>query len=677
MTEIIVFQMGKVASTAICEGLSKSGFQAEQSHFLAENVLVEMTKRLLNPALNDFAIRHNEGQLIANTRLLRRVNWFKKNAAMTGKRLKVITLCRDPIDWYRSEFIQNFNGYYPEIAAWLQLHPKLKTEATQIAQLTQFFQLAFDIAAGLSIPIIDPTYGQKLHQSIAKAGFSQGGTLARHLVRFAAPLRWFPDHFEPVFNINPLAYDLSDENPTVYMDTEFAEILLIRYENIAQTLATIAHFVGLDQFSMPLKNSSKDKNSNDIVNKVFEHIIPKNFIEQVYANPYCQQFGYASPINNPVLPPTITQPPSFVFEKDQPSLAIKDCGKFLFYGFTDLPLLKKPVLSSLPRFSTTIKNCFVSSGVFNPPDNPKALLGALYENGQLILDASNRGSTSKPSIDPINISEDRVSNATSIPGTCVYMGWLSSYFGHLLLEAPARFWFLNSINVAQSRFIFHPLDHNNASVGNIFQNELAQVLFHCFGIRKEQIIIANQDLLVDEVLIPSSLFFLNLTVDPTQLTIYEQIKTYILQDAEPYGIDKNLPKPKKRLYLSRRLLNKAARKASNEDVIERLFLAYGFEIIFPEKLSLQTQISLLSQANIIAGCDGSALHMGVFMPPSSKMIVLSARGIILSQLLMSALGDIETHFINAVKDQTELMMTGAWEADIPFIKEHLNTVIGN
>jgi hypothetical protein len=363
------------------------------------------------------------------------------------------------------------------------------------------------------------------------------------------------------------------------------------------------------------------------------------------------------------------QPSPFVMPIDRPNTTLEDYDVFFAYGFNSLPTLKATPQSSLPRCVMTVNHCFISAAVFRPLEKPQTLLGALYDNGQLIESANYRGATAKPASDPLTISQPRINKALAVQGSCVYLGWLSNFFGHLLLEAPARFWFLNSIDVKKSRFIFHPLG-DNANLKAIFAIELAQVLFSSFGIRKEQIIVADRDLYVEELIIPSSLFFLSLTVDPSQFSIYQQIKHYLLQNQPTNST------PKKKIYLSRRLLKKSnARKASNEEAIEQLFKKYGFEIIFPEQLPLHQQITLLSGAEIIAGCEGSALHLGIFMPLSSKMIILSARSIAMNQLLINTLGNVETHFINAGIDKSVLHFRGIWDADISFIKEQLNKIM--
>ncbi|MBK8815428.1 MAG: glycosyltransferase family 61 protein [Methylococcaceae bacterium] len=385
-------------------------------------------------------------------------------------------------------------------------------------------------------------------------------------------------------------------------------------------------------------------------------------------------------------PNKINKPSPFVLKGNTSPLDIQDYDNFYFYGFSKLPSLKSTLLTSLPSESVTVSDCFISAAsVKNNDEKSKILLGALYENGQVIKSASFRGAT--PGLRPVNspyVDQNRIKKSRLIPDTCVYLGWLLHNFGHLLLEAPARFWFLNSINVEDYHFIFHPLNYARNFIGqvpikNVFKDSFTQILFESFGIDKKQIILADQDLCVKELIIPSSLFFLNQTIDSTQMSIYNKIKYKLIQNTgekrhNSSGEDFFI---RKKLYLSRRLLKTAIqnRKAINEEELEQLFKSYGFEIIFPERLSLAEQIILLNKAEIIAGCDGSALHMGVFLPPSSKIITLTTRGIITNQLLIGAMNNIETHFINAGLDKSTPYKYGKWRANIPFIQENLEQIL--
>ena len=51
----------------------------------------------------------------------------------------------------------------------------------------------------------------------------------------------------------------------------------------------------------------------------------------------------------------------------------------------------------------------------------------------------------------------------------------------------------------------------------------------------------------------------------------------------------------------------------------------GFAVVHPQHMSLVDQIIAAAGADLIAGVDGSALHLSVFMRPGSRMLVLETK----------------------------------------------------
>jgi capsular polysaccharide biosynthesis protein len=75
------------------------------------------------------------------------------------------------------------------------------------------------------------------------------------------------------------------------------------------------------------------------------------------------------------------------------------------------------------------------------------------------------------------------------------------------------------------------------------------------------------------------------------------------------------------LYVRRTSSN---RRFTNQDEVEEVFRARGFEIVLPETLSVQEQISLFSRAKLIAGPTGAAIANMIFAPPGCQVLVLAA-----------------------------------------------------
>ena len=77
----------------------------------------------------------------------------------------------------------------------------------------------------------------------------------------------------------------------------------------------------------------------------------------------------------------------------------------------------------------------------------------------------------------------------------------------------------------------------------------------------------------------------------------------------------------RRLFVSR--LRYKRRQLSNESEIIGICKRYGFEVVYPEQLSLRDQAILFASADIIIGVKGAALANIIFSPPGASVIVLS------------------------------------------------------
>jgi len=68
-------------------------------------------------------------------------------------------------------------------------------------------------------------------------------------------------------------------------------------------------------------------------------------------------------------------------------------------------------------------------------------------------------------------------------------------------------------------------------------------------------------------------------------------------------------KPNRLIFLGRK--SSVAARISNQEEIQSVFSDYGFEIVYPEELSLEQSIELFSQAKIIAGATGAAQQFSI------------------------------------------------------------------
>jgi hypothetical protein len=81
----------------------------------------------------------------------------------------------------------------------------------------------------------------------------------------------------------------------------------------------------------------------------------------------------------------------------------------------------------------------------------------------------------------------------------------------------------------------------------------------------------------------------------------------------------------RKLYLSRK--NTQWRKLLNEDAVSAALAARGFEVLYPEEMSLEAQVRMYQGASLVVAPNGSSLLNAIFAAPDVKLLVLSQRGL--------------------------------------------------
>ena len=94
----------------------------------------------------------------------------------------------------------------------------------------------------------------------------------------------------------------------------------------------------------------------------------------------------------------------------------------------------------------------------------------------------------------------------------------------------------------------------------------------------------------------------------------------------------------RKVYFTRSRLGVSVGRFCNEDLLEQLLLADGYEIVAPETLSLNRQVAIMQDAETMIFAEGSALHLyGLVQRPEQNVCVIQRRhelpSLIKSQLL--------------------------------------------
>lgn len=167
----------------------------------------------------------------------------------------------------------------------------------------------------------------------------------------------------------------------------------------------------------------------------------------------------------------------------------------------------------------------------------------------------------------------------------------------------------------------------------ISQKQIKQVLFHSYdGDHNYSKIIKYQKELLDLLnivnvkIIDSPAVVINLKVQHENVVLNGSINESAV--AVWRSIVKNTKivpqKTNTKIFLSRSKIDKSLKRVneSYEAHYEDNFQQKGFEIIYPEYLSINEQINIINSAQTIAGFSGSALHLSIFSEPGTKIIEL-------------------------------------------------------
>jgi hypothetical protein len=258
---VLIYQMGKVASSALVEALSGAGVPAAQTHFLGRQALVAILGRLLNPELDPHFYRHMKGQFDANlvlTRQLQAARTALEQGAERGRKVKVITLSREPLSWYRAEFLQNFAGYIQTIrrACGRSVDDGSADAACIAESLGKLFETLGRLRSQ-EFKGIPAGLQRMLSSALAEHGQTELLGNAQNLFK---PVLWFQRLFE-----EPTGIDIFAQSPVtagagvLRFESHFCDALVVRYEDLQGALPAIAAFVGLPKLKLPRANVSAEK----------------------------------------------------------------------------------------------------------------------------------------------------------------------------------------------------------------------------------------------------------------------------------------------------------------------------------------------------------------------------------------------------------------------------------
>ena len=250
-------------------------------------------------------------------------------------------------------------------------------------------------------------------------------------------------------------------------------------------------------------------------------------------------------------------------------------------------------------------------------------------------------------VPPVAKTADRLSRAC-------FGGYLFDHYGHFLLEGLAR---VLSTEISASTdpiVFFNPqrMTHLPSYMSTVFSR---------IGVDPARIQLCDKPVLVDELRVQEPSFEIRGFVRPG---VYDRLKADVAA-AQASQI----------VYLTRSKL--IGRRVIEGESIFAEWLArhMAADVIAPETLSLEAQLSKYCGAGYILGCEGSAFHTLMFLRRTSNAVIFCSSLPNMNYLLCDELFDGNTIYVRAVQAERDADGRARWKLDTEVAVKVVSSVL--
>lgn len=290
---IIVYQMGKVASTSIVASLNDfDDIEAVQSHFLGEDALRAVLPSIIGADVPQYFFKHQLGQFVENTIITRRMNQILANRS-NGDKLVVISLARDPIEWVRSGIVQDAAGYLPIFQAICE------NKGLPCSSDVDAVENGLDFILKSTCDLLEAKGGIDLYlENTARDPNRFNGTIfkknpgtARLFSMILRPVDWFEKHFEAALGVQ--VSEMTKTNDLLVLRRDNADYIIGRYEDMSSALTRWLRDEDICDISeFRRENTSGEKPFSKQISEVFKGDQGMRLQNLFQKTAYSQQFEY-------------------------------------------------------------------------------------------------------------------------------------------------------------------------------------------------------------------------------------------------------------------------------------------------------------------------------------------------------------------------------------------------
>ena len=295
-TNALVLQMSKVASTSIQAALRQRGINAFHSHGLTSAAQHAMLSPLLENDLSFRLVAHDLRRHVQHVAMQMMIRWYRQHKQYKGRRLKVITLTRDPVTHYPSGFWRRRDSARPQILSWsrARLNRRPQDPIDEAEAMSSFVaELASIIVEGT--PSSWPGAYQRC-TGLAVQRWPEHPVVASEVGWWLFPAAWFESEMTPIFGMDVLAAPELRDRGWAERSNEWADILVLKFEALTPLIPEIQRFFNLSELALPRENVTSAKEGSaemaDAVRVALGTPVGRACARELRTSPYSRACGY-------------------------------------------------------------------------------------------------------------------------------------------------------------------------------------------------------------------------------------------------------------------------------------------------------------------------------------------------------------------------------------------------
>jgi hypothetical protein len=255
----LILQMGKVASTSIQAALGTRGINAFHAHGLSTMPQRGGLAHLMEDDLTFRLAAHDLRRHVQHVALHMMTRWYRRHRQYKGRRLKVITLTRDPVTHYPSSYLHRRDSIGSDLIAWHRARLGLRP-----ADPVDEARASSDFMMELASIVVDgrPSTGAAGYgrcMALARERWPEHPVVAAETDALLVPLNWFDSEIASIFGLDMLASFELGERGWTEQSNDWVEILALKFEELPSLVPEIQRFFDLSELTLPRVNVTSAK----------------------------------------------------------------------------------------------------------------------------------------------------------------------------------------------------------------------------------------------------------------------------------------------------------------------------------------------------------------------------------------------------------------------------------